>query len=62
MTSQAGQQIITIQILSNISRSKVNNEIWSVNEILREKFFSSKIIQKMGQEDSLFQISFCLFF
>ena len=62
MTSQAGQQIITIQILSNISRSKVNNEIWSVNEILREKFFSSKIIQKMRQEDSLFQISFCLFF
>ena len=62
MTSQAGQQIITIQILSNISRSKVNNEIWSVNKILREKFFSSKIMQKMRQEDSLFQTSFCLFF
>ena len=25
------------------------NEIWSVNRILHEKYFDSKIMQKMGQ-------------
>ena len=25
------------------------NEIWPVNRILREKYFDSKIMQKMGQ-------------
>ena len=48
MTSQSGQQKITIHIFSNISRSKDNQamKLWSVNRI-QEDFFASKIIQKM---------------
>ena len=28
-----------------------DNETWSINKISQEKYFSSKIIQKMGQAD-----------
>ena len=45
MTSQPGLQTIAIHILSNISQSEVNQII------LQEKYFSSKIIQKMRQGD-----------
>ena len=59
MTLQASDQTITIHILPDISKSKDNQtEIWSVNRIKREKYFSSEIMQKMRQED-YFQISFC---
>ena len=33
MTSQTGQQIITIHILLNISKRQSGNEIWLVNRI-----------------------------
>ena len=33
MTSQPGNQTIAIRVLPNISRSKGNHEIWSVNRI-----------------------------
>ena len=51
MTSQTGQQTIAIQILPNISRSKSkpDNEIWSVNRMEHEKYFFSKIMHKMRQ-------------
>ena len=45
MTSQPGLQTIVIHTLSNISQSEVNQII------LQEKYFSSKIIQKMRQGD-----------
>ena len=54
MTSQTGQQIITLHILTKISRSKgkqSGNEIWSVNKIKREKYFSPKIMEKMKWGD-----------
>ena len=44
MTSQTGQQIITIQILPNISRSKENQEMKSVQLIklcVKNIFFKS---------------------
>ena len=48
--SHTGQQMITIHILTNISRSKRSgNETWSVNKILCEKYFSSRIMQKMSE-------------
>ena len=51
MTLQPGQQTIKIHILPNIFQSKGNQtmKFWSFNRILEEKFFSSKIIQKMRQ-------------
>ena len=33
MTSQPGVPTIAIHILSNISQSKGNNEIWSINRV-----------------------------
>ena len=48
--SHTGQQMITINILTNISRSKRSgNETWSVNKILCEKYFSSRTMQKMSE-------------
>ena len=51
MTSQPGEQAITIHRLLNISRIKGNRtmKIWSVNRISQEKYFSLKIMQKMRQ-------------
>ena len=38
-----------------------DNEIWAVNRIQQEKYFSLEIMQKMWQKD-WFQTSFCFFF
>ena len=53
MTLQPGLQTIAIYIMSNISQSKGNpdNEIWSTNRTLQEKYFSSKTMQKMRHGD-----------
>ena len=42
MTSQLGKQTIAIHILPNISKNErqSDNEIWSVNRIEHEKYFS----------------------
>ena len=45
MTSQPGLKAIDIHILPNISQSKGNQTI------IKETYFSSKIIQKMRQGD-----------
>ena len=44
MIRQTGQQIITVNRLSDISKSKSNfdNEIWSVSKKIHEKDFSRK--------------------
>ena len=47
MTSQSGQQIITIHILPNISRSKGNQLI----EYTKRTVFYSKTMQKMRYGD-----------
>ena len=60
MTSQPGVPTIAIHILSNISQSKGNNEIWSINRVQQEKYFSWKIMWKMKQGDK-FQTSFYFF-
>ena len=59
MTSQPDLQTIAIHILHNISQSKSTQtmkfgELIEYNKI---KYFSSKIMQKMRQEDQ-FQTSF----
>ena len=48
--SQTGQQIITIYILSNILRSK-GNLAMKYGQLIRQpdKYFFSKIMQKMRQ-------------
>ena len=53
MTSQPGLETIAIPILPNISQRKGNqkNEIWSINRIQKQKYLSSKIMQKMRQGD-----------
>ena len=50
MTSYPGQQTIAIHILPNISRSKGNRVIkfGQLIEYNQEKYFSSKIMQKMS--------------
>ena len=54
MTSQTGQQIITIHMLLNISERKATRQwIWSVNKIEDKKNFSWEIILKCGGEASL---------
>ena len=53
MTSQPGQQTITIHILPNICRSK-GNQTMKFNQVIEDNkrnIFSSKIIQKMSQEE-----------
>ena len=52
MTSQPGQQTITMYILPNIARS-TDNQIMKLGELMEynEKHFSLKIMQKMRQED-----------
>ena len=59
ITSLTEKQIITIDILPNISRSKGNQAMIfdQLIECRMEKYFSSKIRQKMRQGDS-FQTSF----
>ena len=52
MTSKPSKQTITIHILPNISQSKDNNEIWSVNRISQGKYFSSENMQKVRQGNS----------
>ena len=49
MMSQTGQQVITIHILSNISRSKAN-KISSVNKTAWKIFFLKKSYWKWGTE------------
>ena len=49
MTSQTGQQIITIYILPNISRSK-DKKAMKFGQ--RKKYFSSKSCRKWGRETS----------
>ena len=53
MTSQSGQQIISIPILANISQSKGNQTIklGQLIEYNKRNFFSSKIMQRMRQGD-----------
>ena len=53
MTSQPGLETIAIPILPNISQRKGNqkNENWSINRIQKQKYLSSKIMQKMRQGD-----------
>ena len=52
MTSQPDLQTTAIHVLLDISQSnKVTNEIWSINRIQQEKYFSSKIMQKMRLGD-----------
>ena len=52
LTSQPGQQTITIHIFSNISRSKGNQTLKFGQAIeYNNKYFSSKIMQKMRQGD-----------
>ena len=60
MTSKTGQQIITIHILPNILRSKGNQSMkfGKLIKVQRQKYFSSKIMQKMRQGNQ-FQLSFC---
>ena len=59
MALRTDKQIIAIRMLRIISRSRQSgNEICSVNRIQCEKYFSSKIIQKMRQRGE-FQIYFC---
>ena len=62
MTSQTEQEIITIHILPNISKSKGNKTIkfGQLKKILWDKYFSSNIMQKMRQ-GGWFQ-NFFLFF
>ena len=60
MTSQTGQQKIAKYILPNIWRSAANQVMEFGQFIEREKYFSSKIMQKMRQRD-YFQASFCFF-
>ena len=53
MTSQTGQQVIAIQILSNISRSK-NNETMKFGQFVEQNmsnFFLEKSFIKCGGED-----------
>ena len=60
MTSQPGVQTIAIQILPNISQSKGNQTMKFGQVIIynkRNKYFSSKNMQKMRQGD-YFQLSF----
>ena len=52
MASKPSKQTITIHILPNISQSKDNNEIWSVNRISQGKYFSSENMQKVRQGNS----------
>ena len=58
MTTQAGQQIILVHILFNISRIRQGNKametwsvnkIWPVNKIYNEKYFFSKIMQNSSR-------------
>ena len=61
MTSLPGQQTITIYSLPNILRSK-GNQTMKFGQLIRiqeEKYFSSKIMQKITQGDQ-FQNSFSL--
>ena len=51
MTSQLGLQTITIHILPNISKSKGIQAMKFGQLIEEEKYFSSKIMQKMWQRD-----------
>ena len=53
MTSKPGSQTIAIDILLNISQSKDNQamKFGQLIEYNRRNIFSSKIIQKMRQED-----------
>ena len=54
MTSQPGVQTIAIQILPNISQSK-GNQTMKFGQVIkynkRNKYFSSKNMQKMRQGD-----------
>ena len=52
MASKPSKQTIKIHILPNISQSKDNNEIWSVNRISQGKYFSSENMQKVRQGNS----------
>ena len=47
MTPQPGLETTTIHILPNISQRQPDNEIWSINRIYQEKYFSLKIMPKM---------------
>ena len=51
MTSQTEQEIITIHVLPNISKSKGSKAIkfGQLKKILWDKYFSSNIMQKMRQ-------------
>ena len=52
MKSQTGTQTITVNILPDISSCKLMKLIiWSANRIQGEKYFSSKIMQKMREGD-----------
>ena len=53
MTAQTGQQIITIYILPNISRSKGNQTINWVREYNMRNIFLEKSYGKCGGEVSL---------
>ena len=53
MTSKPGLQIIAIHILPNISQSK-DNQAMKFGQLIKynkRNIFSSKIMQKMRQED-----------
>ena len=59
LTTQPGQQTITIHILPKILRSKVNQTLKFGQAIeYNNKYFSSKIMQKRRQGDQ-FQTSIC---
>ena len=53
MISETGKQIITIHLLPNISRSKGNQamKFGQLKEYKSEKYFSSKVMQRMRQGD-----------
>ena len=52
MTSQPGLQTIAIHILPDISQTKGNQAMKFCQSIIyQEKYFSSKIMRKMRQED-----------
>ena len=51
MTSQPSQQTVTIDTFPNNKRKATYNKIWTSNAIYQEKYFSSKTMQKIRQED-----------
>ena len=57
MMSHATQDIITIHILPNISRSN-DNQAMKFGQLIAYKYFSSNIIQKKRQGDQSDLLSF----